>query len=260
MILHSIRSRPTPGLVVAGNCRRAFRSQGGMSLVELLVVMAIISVLLTLGVSAFRKASQGSPLDNALGGIAAGMDLARQTAISQATYTWVALAEGKDSSGANEVSMAILASKSGDLANRKSQDFHLLSRVERFPGVRLVEKQDWGILNNVKTPASTDTGGEWEPSDPDTAGGFPIPLDGLPNAPGGAERTFKQVVMFTPRGAAAVDKGEESFALLPLYRALQVVLVPSKGPAPSEIEKKSASVVYLNGVTGLSTVYRPSAL
>lgn len=149
--------------------------------------------------------------------------------------------------------MAILSSKSGDLSRRGPDDFQLISRVERFPGVKLGDR---AMLDSaVKLP---DTASSGAPFDPEISGGAPISLDALPNPPSGSDREFTRLVMFTPQGGAALDNGEESSSQVPVYESLQVVVVPSKGPDASETERKSASVVYLNGVTGLSTVYRPS--
>jgi len=227
------------------------RPARAFSLIELLVVMGILSIVLTLAVSGFQRLAQGSPLDRAINGISAGFELARQAAVAQSTYTWVCLAEDEVEGKGNVITMAILASKNGDLSSSKKGDVKLINRIEEFPGVKLHS----GSLNKFgdQIPASSLANVE-ELVEPLSDISF---SDQLPKW--AQERNFGDgvAIMFSPQGEAMIYRGEESVADIDIYEGLYLMVVPAKGTNPSEIEEKSASVVYVNGLTGLPRVYQP---
>lgn len=75
-------------------CLRAFLFQAfGFSLIELLVVMAILSILVTLGVSTLANPKQGVEVAQAGGTLGDLASLARQHALSKNTRTVLVVAQ-----------------------------------------------------------------------------------------------------------------------------------------------------------------------
>ena len=216
--------------------------------------MGILSIVLTLAVSGFQRLAQGSPLDRAINGISAGFELARQAAVAQSTYTWVCLAEDEVEGKGNVITMAILASNSGDLTSAKDGEIRLINRIEEFPGVKFVENDSLGDFPDDQLPTESKDNAE-RLKDPIT--GIPI-NNQLPKW--AAERSFGSgiAIMFSPHGEAMIYNGEDSSADIPIYEGLFLKVVPSKGSNPSSIEEKSTSVVFVNGLTGLPRVLQPS--
>lgn len=216
-----------------------------------MVVVAIMIVVLTMAVSGFQRAAEGSALEKALTGVASGLELARQTAISQSTYTWVFLAEDDLGVEGNVITMVMMSSKDGNLAGMTDDDFRLMNKVEEFQGVKFGEDAD---VTEIDDNLPVRSGARLQ--DPNASGPRMPPNSLLPDL--ARDRNFSEgkVVMFSPNGEAALDNNEQSAAEIPIYEALKMVIVPSKGPSPSDVEKKASSVVLVNGVTGLSTVHQ----
>lgn len=216
-----------------------------------MVVIGIIIIVLSMAITGFQR-SDGS-LEKALTGVASGLELARQTAISQSTYTWVFLAEDDLGVDGNVITMAMIASKDGSLTPSMTADkFRLMNKVEQFSGVKFGDSSD---VSDLQADLPLRSGADVQ--DPAASGPRTPPSTLLPDW--AKERKFSdgKVVMFSPNGEAALDKSESSAAEIPIYEALQMVIVPTKGSSSSDTEKKSASVVLVNGITGLSTVHQP---
>lgn len=231
--------------------RSVSRRSGGFSLIELLVVMGIIAIVATMAVSGFQRAAEGNEIERALSGVAAGLELARQTAISQSTYTWVFLAEDDlGPADGNTITMAILASRDGSLPSQGSTNqFRLVSRVEQFRGVMFGSESD---LRSVELPVRSGAFVE----EATVSGPRRPPNDVLPEWARNRDFASGRVIRFSPSGEAALDRNETSGAEIPIYEGIQVTLVPSKGSSPSELEKKSTALVFVNGITGLPTVHQ----
>lgn len=220
-------------------------------MIELLVVMGIIAIVATMAVSGFQRAAEGNEIERALSGVAAGLELARQTAISQSTYTWVFLAEDDlGPADGNTITMAILASRDGSLPSQGSTNqFRLVSRVEQFRGVMFGSESD---LRSVELPVRSGAFVE----EATVSGPRRPPNDVLPEWARNRDFASGRVIRFSPSGEAALDRNETSGAEIPIYEGIQVTLVPSKGSSPSELEKKSTALVFVNGITGLPTVHQ----
>lgn len=74
----------------------ARKDRAGFSLVEVLVVIAVISILLTLAGPLVRQASRGNSPANVASRIAAELERAKTTAASKNTYVWTYLGPLKD--------------------------------------------------------------------------------------------------------------------------------------------------------------------
>jgi|GEM_PF-1718141 prepilin-type N-terminal cleavage/methylation domain len=225
--------------------------RAGFSLIELLAVIAIIAVVATMAVSGFQRAAEGNEIERALNGVTAGLELARQTAISQSTYTWVFLAEDDlGPADGNTITMAVVASRDGSLPTTSSGDkFRLVSRVEEFRGVKFGSDAD---APSVKLPVRSGAFIE----EAKVSGPRRPPPDVLPEWARRRDFTSGRVVMFSPTGEAALDRNESSSAEIPIYEGLQITLVPSKGSSPSELERKSTALVFVNGITGAPSVHQ----
>ncbi len=225
--------------------RFASRNLRAFSLVELLVVMAIIALIASFSTSAMRSMFMGNAQQRALTGISSAMELARQTAIAGSTYTWVALAQGKNKIGGNSVTAVIFASKDGSLDDRTK--IRLVDRVQVYDNVMISNTDpEPNVANQIPTPGISFDSVSFQPK-----------LDELPTAMRG--QSFDHMIMFTPTGEAVLDNLETSLAAIPLRQALQLTVTPAKGATPNAIERKSASVVWINGITGAVEVFQPAA-
>jgi prepilin-type N-terminal cleavage/methylation domain-containing protein len=227
------------------NLRRHFRTAPSNSparlraftLLELLTVMAIISVLLVAVRPAVSSLSMSGSFTNSMNQVAQAFDLARQRAISKNTYVWVAFHEGVDNK-VPYLDVCVVESKTGTdtLAWNGSAtlpsdpNFTLVQRTARIPQLDLVPA---GQVTEAQIPSLPSL----NESPSDMAKTVSFRFDAAKSAWSGAD--FDHVVEFTPSGEARISKG--------LVGYIEVGL--------KHWPKSTPAVIRLSGITGLSTVY-----
>lgn len=230
----------------------------GFSLVEVLVVIGLIVLIAGFSSSALRGIAEGNSHQKALIGISAALEGARQSAIANGTYTWVAMSSERDpQSNQNVVTVATFASKDGTRGPSvaSSSNLKLLSKVEKFESVVLDDNPPSSSRLTLPDLISS-------PASPSQSGFSPVKSDSTDLAADYRKLTYNWVVMFTPRGEAVVDANPSSGQngadgdTIDLVEAIEFAVIPSRGESPSNTEEKSAAAIRVNGLTGQVDVYQ----
>lgn len=237
------------------------RTQLGFSLTELLVVVALMGFLAAASVPALSALNGSGRVNQTVSEIAGFMEQARQYAIAQNTYVWVAFYEDPNAAGGNSITVAVMASNNGTdptATNSKyafgiiprpansnpPPDVTLISPIRVFSQIKL---QDAGTLSFTKLPTLALSDG--------TNGLAKDAATFMIKPPGSSNSTpvqFSRYIQFTPSGEA------HNYATT--IDVLEIGMQPRKGssaPVAGSQEKNNVAVLRINGLTGLTQVYRP---
>lgn len=235
------------------------------SLVELLVVMAIISLLVGLGASAFSGGTNDQK--KALVTVSNVLESARQTAVSQNTYTYVGFTSpANPSDPGNPLCVAVFQSAAGvDVLRSALVGGQPLLGENQSPGSpgswRVIARPVW--LPNAVMENTTTAPDSILPSEERIGDGFAAtinPLSGgagftltrkVGNMPAAAPLKFDRVVTFSPSGTAFVDNS----AGLPIA-SIGMLLKPCRGVAPTASEDALTAAVLVNGLLGSAHIYQ----
>lgn len=219
------------------------------SLIELLVVMGIVGVLLVMALPSMTNLARGNHMNRAVVGVAGFLDLAREYAVSQNTYTWVALLPVDTPEPG--ISVVMIASKDGsntsdgvtvmnmdggqtyDLST-SATNLTLLRKAVSFPRATL------GVLGSSPAPSIpglVQLGAGISFRIPGGASGTVQAINSLPQS--------QRVVRFSPSGQAQVSGG--------LAQSIEVGIQSLKGAVP---DTENVSAIRLSGLTGQTRVYR----
>lgn len=226
-------------------------SHRAFSLIELLIVIAVIGVMASLMVPAMGESAKRAKFNKAMAAVVAEMEMAQQSAIAGSTYAWVGLALNSNKPllvSARSLTGSGPTNATVDLTVTTNAGASLLGRVQALENVvftnTLADKSDYTSLpqdrfDNAKTTADMDD--------------F---LKLKARVPGGsASQEFNYVVEFNPLGEATVRTAVGSSGAPPVS-GIQFVVVPSAGPAPSATESKQAGVILINGLSGKTEIYQ----
>ncbi len=195
--------------------RRAF------SLIELLLVVALIAILSLLAVPAFISISRGSGMKQAINGVSDALEMARTDAMASSTWIWVGLADGTadNPSQTPQIVIARVASRDGT-TNTDTTNLTQLAPPVRFANVAVLQSPtSWGT--NVSVAKNS-------------AFQFAIRV-------AGQTKTFSNnVIGFSPQGEAVLNTATVS-------PWLEVGLQEMRGSTP--ITNKTASI-QIAGVSG----------
>jgi prepilin-type N-terminal cleavage/methylation domain-containing protein len=222
------------------------RRRKAFTLVELLLVLAIISVLSFVAVAVFRSMGESHGVAKNLYDASTLLEFARTEAITRQTYVWVVFAntsvqgQGMES----EIRAAAFASQDG---TPNTSNLLQLTRILHFQGVQLTQ---WGYLKPATTNmlSSVFTGTLPTPADVSTNTGA---VAFLPTTVASAANQY--TVTFTPRGEAMLTQIPSSFT--PYNSWLDVSFLHVHGystTAPSTQDSSTvddASVI-IDGSTG----------
>ncbi len=205
------------------------------SLIELLAVMAIVTVMMAVSVPAFNVLKGTGDLTAAAYDIAGTLEQARAYAMANNTFVYVGFAERSQmdaaKTGEGQIVMTAMGSKSGS-RNVDGQNLVALTRLRKMPNVRL----DANIPNSGALARPAVQSAYQVASDAFQAQDT-IELGGV---------TFSKIIQFDPRGMASV---QASSASVPQW--MEIGLAGAKGSTAN------SAVVVLDGVTGVAKVYRP---
>jgi prepilin-type N-terminal cleavage/methylation domain-containing protein len=209
------------------------------TLVELLTVMAMAALVLSMAVPAMSNLAKGGQMNQAITEISGILEQARQYAVAQNTYVWVAF-DDTPTTSEDRVRVVVLASKSGtdlpawgtDDTSSAAAQTRLLNRVKTFSNVKLSGAGTFGSSQIASLPAVGAAG--------------PGVADFRVSLPGGTVQKFDQAIQFTPSGEARNSAG--------MAGQLEFGLQPTANLVP---DTKNVAVARVNGLTGQSTVYRP---
>lgn len=205
------------------------------SLIELLAVMAIISLMMAVSVPAFNVLKSTGDTSTAAYDIAGTLEQARAYAMANNTFVYVGFAERSQmddsKAGEGQIVMTAMGSKSGS-RNFDSQNLVALTRMRKMPNVRLEENipNSGGLTRPVVQSAYQVASDSFTAQDT-------FELSGV---------TFSKIIQFDPRGMASVQASSASVS-----QWMEIGLTGAQGSSPNN------AVVVLDGVTGVAKVYRP---
>jgi prepilin-type N-terminal cleavage/methylation domain-containing protein len=110
------------------------------TLVELLVVIAMITLLIAIAAPSLRLATSGAPATSAAAGLAHLFDLARAESQARQSPVWVALANGTSPSGQPQIHAALFAASDG-LPSAPPSGLELITAPSAWDMARLVDPQ-----------------------------------------------------------------------------------------------------------------------
>jgi prepilin-type N-terminal cleavage/methylation domain-containing protein len=201
----------------------------GFSLVELLIVIAVIGIMSVFAMVGLGSASSSSQTHKAMSHLGGVMDFARQYAIAQNTYTYVAFNQVGD-----VLTTSVFASRTGRPLFESATSY-----PENSPKITIIAPPK-EISQMTLAPDGAAYGG-WTPPTP------PTPATG-PNRSWSITsqgRTYDAIVAFTPSGAASVTTGGS------LDEVIEFGLLPLDGNG------KKGFAVRVSGLTGLNRLLRP---
>jgi prepilin-type N-terminal cleavage/methylation domain-containing protein len=220
------------------------------SLVELLVVMAIIAVLAGAMGPAFNVFMGAGGLAKAAGDISSTMQLARAYAMSKNTYVYVGMQEvdaiqPTASDGTGRLVVAAVASKGGTRAPDFTNGVVAISKAQLLNGAHLTTTASLSVEGNMKRPSA-----DLDMSSTTAHANFQFswPIGGT------AKYTFARVIEFDPQGVARVQKtASGSSSVDP---CIEIALVPARGNTVPAANANLASI-QINGITGATRIFRP---
>ena len=225
------------------------------TLLELLIVIAIIAVLMVLIAPAFTTIRGGGDVTSASYTVKGALDTARTYAKANNTYTWVGFAGSigpNTNPGAitGRVQVAIVASKDGT---------NLWSANNSLPPAKLIQIGKMITLNNIHIgdtgqPQNDGTDFESRPAVDDdhrisTSANTPYPFTVQ-----GQE--FDKWIQFSPRGEALVHGGGFS-----IVKEAEVGVLPTHGTALGVTQSANmwlgnVTAIQIGGFTGDVLIYR----
>jgi prepilin-type N-terminal cleavage/methylation domain-containing protein len=221
-----------------------FQSRKGFSLIELLTVITITIILTSLCIPELSGLVRASRIDEAVTNCTSALERARQYAVANNTYTWVAFYQDTTDPTGNKVYLATLASTDGtDPTNGftvagpvPASDYILVSKITAFPQMAIEKAgaNSWSGLPTI-TPAPSSLASN-------------VVSFNLNVPPKGAVETFNQVLQFSPAGEARISSG--------IVSLIEMGLSPVRG-ANNALDTKNVAVIRLAGTTGQATLYRP---
>lgn len=220
----------------------------GFSLTELLVVVAIMAMLVTASVVSLSSLSSNGQITRTAAEISGLLEQARQYAVAQHTYVWVAFYRDSDSlSGGEGLRMAIIVSGDGtdslnwsgttQVPRATDQPLDLLTKIRTYPQIQYCRAATITVSDIPTLPAVALNETSNSPSNK-MEFNIRIPTKAT-------SVIFSQVIQFTPSGEAR--NGNDP------VEVLEFGLKPVKS---GTVLDKNETVVRINGLTGQTIVYR----
>ncbi len=229
--------------------RRKISRITGFTIIELLVVLAIISILTAGVVLSLRGTGSAGKFNQALTGINGILEQSRAYANAQDTYVWVVFYQNTPAAGPLDVFVGAFASNDGTDPLNWSGSVTLptpgtVGGTTLTPIVRMSHFQGLHLMPVTETSP----GNPASPSLPANAPNFiyTAPSEAGPVALSNANATY-WVVQFTPNGMARNSANPISAIWLGLQPASSATV----------FDAKNIATIKVNGLTGLSTIYRP---
>ncbi|HEX4140258.1 MAG TPA: prepilin-type N-terminal cleavage/methylation domain-containing protein [Candidatus Methylacidiphilales bacterium] len=215
--------------------RRNTRSRRGFSLVEMMCVLAVVSVLASLIWPAVVGMVAGDRLSNNAYMLSNVLQQARATAIARHTYVWVGFQSYNDANGVPAVMVASVAGNSGQTSDLPANTV-LTEKPTILKNVALTAQTNYQILPGYDSSVTTQ----------DVASqGYSFQI----SVAGNANTTFGDVIAFGPDGQ--VNLAQASSGTLQLVQCLGMGLQQ----APSST-KLHVAAIQVRGLSGEVSVLR----
>jgi prepilin-type N-terminal cleavage/methylation domain-containing protein len=231
------------------------RERKAFTLLELLIVVAIISILLVLVVPAFTTIKSADDVTKAAYDISGTLEQARTFAIGNDTYVFVGFFE----EGPGQVLLSVVASKNGtrvysDTVNDppplNAAFLTQISKLIKLGNIHLDRLTDSAITRADVPPDQYHVGHadfakrlQYDGSMISNNTTFSYPLTGT------AQYTFTKIIQFNPQGDATKIVDTPA-------RSIEIGLRPAHGTAIDN-NSRNLVAVQVEGITGQSKMYRP---
>jgi prepilin-type N-terminal cleavage/methylation domain-containing protein len=221
-------------------------SASGFSLTELLVVIAIMAMLTVIGLPALSALSTSGGMNETVAELGGLLDQARQYAVAQNTYVWVAFYPNTSATEGNTLTVAIVASKDGtdpspwaDYGTIPSDTLGLMGRVKTFKQIKLSDAGAFtaDLISTLPTSPAVDSANNLA----DNTAVFHIKLPGAT-----AATSFTRAIQFTPRGEVRNNSNP-----------IDIVEFGVQPQKHTTSDAHNVAVIRINGTTGQTLVYRP---
>jgi len=226
----------------------SFLRNGAFTLIELLVTMTLASMLIAASAPVVAGLFNGNQMNGTLSELTGMLEQARQYAISNNTYVWVAFEPATASNGVANLNAVVFASKSGsdptDWSTSSSlpsyygsiptSEIGIVGKPQSFSNVLLANAGSITATQIPNLPATT-YGAPDSPAS-STAGFFNAAVHGV-------STKFTLAFQFTPSGSARKSSS--------LSNWIELDLTPAMGA------KHDVAVLRVSGLTGLVNLYRP---
>lgn len=222
----------SPPITLPESACRPASQKAAFSLIEVLVVVAIVVLLASLAVPAVSSMGQSRGVNEAAYQIAAAVEQARAEAISRNTYVWLAI-EQTNASGNQDITLGLVASKNGNFSNTSPTNLQPLARPATIQGVLVAAPQS--SLSNLEDISNH-------------SGGITFSI-------GSTNFSQGRTLLFSPSGevAKASPPANNPFAF---DRLVGIGLQPSR--ASDEAKQLNQVDVLIDGSVGIPKVKRPS--
>lgn len=208
-----------------------WEGQRSFSLTELLVVIAVMAMLMSVSLPALTSLAFGGHFNQAVTEVNGMLEQARQYAVAQNTYVWVAFNIDQVNS-IDQLAVAVVSSKDGtDLGppyvnpTSSSSTIRLVSKIRTFPQLLL---QDTPTATNSLTSSSF----------------FSMKIPGA----SGSSSLFTRGIQFTPSGEARVAGSPVD--------VIEFGLQPKRNSS-APTDTNNIAIVRVTGITGRVKVDRP---
>ncbi len=212
---------------------------GGFTILELLTVIGIMALLGIASMPAVSALTKSSKINQAMSQITSTLEQARQYAVANNTYTWVAFYQDSTVPEGSKVYVATLGSKDGTdptdgFSAGGSVDMTKVTPLNRNASFAQVQIKPAGANSWPSLPVAS-------PMQLSSSVSFGL------NIPGKGMTTFNQVVQFTPAGEAKVSPGIPS--------VIELGLRPMHGGNVEDVD--NIAVIRIAGMTGQTRLFRP---
>jgi prepilin-type N-terminal cleavage/methylation domain-containing protein len=230
------------------------RRRGGFTLTELLVVVSIMALLTTVGLPSLGGINSSGKMTQAVAELSGLLDQAREYAVAQNTYVWVAFNTDSTTPNQDQITVAVIASQDGtdpsnadpnppadgshDYGTVPTQPLVLLGKVRSFSRVQLM---DAGTFTSTQIAALGDLPSASSDNRISQKATFRVRLPGATTT-----TVFGQSIAFLPTGEAR--NGTAPIDLLEFGLQADSSKTAALGG--------NAAVVRVMGLTGQTTVYR----
>jgi prepilin-type N-terminal cleavage/methylation domain-containing protein len=215
-------------------------SSRGFSLVELLVVMAVLVVMLSLAGPAMNALKGANDVNQAAADLSGLLEQARAYAMANNTFTYVGLYQANQDN-AYQVKVAVFAAKDG---TRDTSDANLqqISRVKTLENAKLTTIDPY--TNNARPDTNVETSDSFN--------------SGLSLSTGGSSNkiTYDKVLRFGPNGLTQADNLNSTTTADNPKGYYELGLKQTRGQNDS-LPNANSAVIQVSGLTGAVQTYRP---
>jgi prepilin-type N-terminal cleavage/methylation domain-containing protein len=216
--------------------RENLRAQGGFSLIEMICVLAVVSVMASLAMPAITGIVTGDRLSNNAYTLSDVIQQARAAAMARHTYVWVGFSSYTGADGVPTVMVASLTGNSGQASDLTSNNYVLSEKPVFLRNVAITGAANYATLPGYDASVTT--------TDVASQGySFLATVAGRTNA------SFSDVIAFNPNGEA--NLAQSSTGTLQLVQCLGMGLQV----APSS-SKLHVAAIQVRGLSGDVTVLR----